>query len=156
MILFANFGWGKPVEFDPYNLRSPRRDAAIIALSGPVSNFIMAGISSLIYLLIINMPFYIPSNLFNVLLYFITFLFIFGSLNITLGIFNLIPIKPLDGSHIVRALIPEESVRNFDFFMNRFGVILLLLLILPIFGAAPITYIMFPITEFLSGLLFPL
>ncbi|HEX7542809.1 MAG TPA: site-2 protease family protein, partial [Patescibacteria group bacterium] len=85
-LLFFGFGWGKPVEFDPYNLKNPRRDAAWISIAGPSSNFILAIILSLLLKLFIVLQ--------------LNFLIIIGSLifvpmirmNIVLGVFNLLPI----------------------------------------------------------------
>jgi Zn-dependent protease len=149
MIIFTNFGWGKPVEFDPYNLRHPRKDGAIIAACGPLSNLAMALLCALLVRIL-------PVTT-DFAFYLLLFLYTFGTLNITLAIFNLIPIRPLDGSHIIRAFIPAKSVRGFDQIMNNFGQFFLLLFIFPVFGGtAPINYIMTPLIDLLTNLLFPL
>jgi Zn-dependent protease len=101
IFLVAGFGWGKPVQFDPYNLKNPRQDAMKIALAGPLSNIIMALCVSIIFKLLY---FIVPS--FPDIFFAIAKIFI--SLNVTLAVFNLIPIEPLDGFKIVGGLFSEE------------------------------------------------
>lgn len=88
-IVIANFGWGKSAPFDPYNLSNPKRDIPLIALAGPATNFALAILTSVILRL-----FTLPENIIDVL-------FTFLVLNLNLGLFNLIPIPPLDGSKIL-------------------------------------------------------
>ena len=98
------FGWGKPSPFDPYNLRSPRRDTALIALAGPISNILLAIFLSSIFRLFNLYPL---SSIFYSLI----------SLNINLALFNLIPIPPLDGSKIFlnSGLNPRQSQLGYFF-----------------------------------------
>ena len=105
-LLFFGFGCGKPVQFDPYNLKNPRKDAALISIAGPISNFIMAILLSLLIKLfsLFNQHIFITISSF-VLIPFIT-------LNVILGVFNLLPIHPLDGFKIVGGLLPEEKARE--------------------------------------------
>jgi|SRR5581483_2329321 len=134
-------GWGKPVIFDPYNLKDPKRDAALTSLAGPASNLILASIVSLLF------RFY-PAPILESLII----------LNVSLAIFNLIPIHPLDGGKILIALLPEKEGRQYDLFLNKYGAFILLLLILPIAGGQSIiSNIISPIINailkiFLSGL----
>src|SRR3989344_5780068 len=79
MLLFFRFGWGKPVEFDPYHLRHPRRDAALISLAGPAVNLILATVLSLVLK-------FSPSPLFSIFLSPVILI------NINLAIFNLLPV----------------------------------------------------------------
>src|SRR5579859_4408889 len=76
------FGWGKPVQFDPYNLQNPKKDAALISLAGPASNIILASVLSLVFRVF-------SGGVFGLLLAPII------SLNVALAVFNLIPIHPL-------------------------------------------------------------
>ena len=87
MLILFRFGWGMPVQFDPYNLVDPKRDGAIISVAGPAANLILAGILSVIARL---------SSL-----YFLSILTPFIMLNVILAIFNLVPIHPLDGGKIL-------------------------------------------------------
>lgn len=87
-IIFAGFGWGKPAPFDPYNLANPKRDTALIALAGPLTNFALAIVFALI-LRTTNLPYTLNDVILRILV-----------LNLSLGVFNLLPIPPLDGSKI--------------------------------------------------------
>jgi len=141
------FGWAKPVMFDPYNLKDPKKDGALIALSGPSSNLILAAAMSIILRFMGN-PFF-PSNFLNILfLYIIT-------INITLAVFNLIPIHPLDGGKIFLGLLPDKDAVEADRFMNRYGLIILLFLIFPFGGVSPLNTIISPIIGFILKLLLP-
>lgn len=146
LIFLIGFGWGKPVMFDPFNLRDPRRDAALIAVAGPVTNFIMAAMgSAVLYAL-----FWTATNLFL----FEQFLQIFIQLNIALGVFNLIPVSPLDGFKIVGGLLPEEQSREW-YGLERFGFIFLLVLIFPIGDSSMIGTILGPVIGFFMSFLIP-
>src|SRR3990167_2639789 len=147
-LLFFGFGWGKPVGFDPFNLKNPRRDAAIISLAGPFSNFSLALILSLILRIV---------SWFRVLplqgaVYF--FLIPIISLNIILGVFNLLPIHPLDGFKIVGGVLSEEKAREW-YQLERYGMIFLLMLIFPFAGSSLLDLIIRPVVSFILGLLIP-
>ena len=139
--------WAKPVPVDPYNLKEPRKDSALISLAGPATNLILAIISSvLLYLFkFIELP----------------FLFIIGPIliiiirvNLMLGIFNLLPIHPMDGFKIVEGILPEEKAREWAG-LQRFGMIFLLLLIFPIAGSSMLNGFLTPVVSFLFNLLVP-
>lgn len=141
-ILLIGFGWGKAVQFDPYNLKDPRKDTAIIALAGPASNIILAIILSLI-IGILNLQ----GIAFVVLLPIIF-------INVMLAIFNLVPVYPLDGSKIAQAILPKEAALEYELFMSRYGNFVLLALILPLFGSrSAISQLISPIIEFVISLL---
>lgn len=141
------FGWAKPVPIDPYNLKNPRKDSALISLAGPLANIVIAIVLS-IFLRILLAIFPVETS-FNLFYYLIQF-------NIILAIFNLIPIHPLDGGKILVGLLPDKESRELDTFLNRFGTILLFLLIFPIFGGnSLISPIMSPVINFFLKLLVP-
>ena len=122
-IIIARFGWAKPVQFNPANLKHVRRDKAIIAACGPLSNFLLAvvliytvkGYQALIFHSYVSENWdlfeFLSSEIFqHVLLIILHAIFI----NLGLFIFNLIPLPPLDGSHIVFSglnLKPETEYR---------------------------------------------
>ena len=141
MLLVFHFGWGKPVQFDPYNLSNPRRDAAVISLAGPVTNLLLAIITSI---LIKFIP--IPNGFMIIPVAIIT-------LNISLAIFNLVPIHPLDGAKILEGILPRDLAYEYGEVMRQYGTFILIFMILPVFGTSPIQSLIIPIINFLSRLL---
>lgn len=102
-ILLVGFGWAKPVGVNPSYFKHPKRDMALTALAGPVSNLIVA----LIALFICNIFQYLLTG--TVFLYIAIFFFYIASINVSLAVFNLIPIPPLDGSRLLSALLPDKQ-----------------------------------------------
>ena len=148
-MLFFGFGWGKPVMFDPYNLKNPRRDAALISLAGPASNLILALCLSILLRLF---------NLLNISLISTIGYLLFSPLitiNITLGIFNLLPIHPLDGFKIVGGILSEDQATDW-FQLQKYGMIFLLLLIIPLGSRSVLDMIMQPVLQFIVPLFVPL
>lgn len=137
-LLFAGFGWGRPVMFDPFNLKYPRRDAAIISLAGPASNILLAVILSII-MRIFPTPYLYP----------------FIQLNVSLAVFNLLPIHPLDGFKVVGGVLPPERAHEW-YSLERYGIIFLIFLILPISnGTSMLSWVIGPPIQFLMSLLVP-
>lgn len=148
-ILQLPFGWAKPMPIDPYNLRNPKKDTALIAFAGPCANLIVAIILSIVLRLL---------NLLSIN-YFITIsssiILIIIKLNVTLAFFNLIPIYPLDGYSLVAGFLSEEKYQEW-IQLKRYGMIFLLILIFPIFGGSSmISFIMNPVVSFIYKLLIP-
>ena len=107
-LIFLGFGWAKPVQVDPRYYKNPKWGMALVALGGPLANFVIAFLSGLILTLI---EFYVPYSDFSMILYnFFLYLII---INVGLGLFNLIPIPPLDGSKIIGAILPENSYHQY-------------------------------------------
>lgn len=131
ILLIANFGWGKPVIIDPYNFTHPKRDEILVAVAGPASNIIMAII-------------------LGQLSKFIPIPFEFALVNLYLAVFNLLPIPPLDGSKILLNLLPEDASVSWSQAFDRYGFIILILLV----TTGLISSITAPIVEFLTKLLF--
>lgn len=147
-MLFFGFGWGKPVMFDPYNLKHPRQDAAKIALAGPLSNFILALILSILY----RAFNFVSIPLVSTIGYYILPPFIL--LNLTLGIFNLIPIAPLDGYNLVAGLLSDAQADDWAG-LRRYGIFFLLALIFPFGNTSGLDMIMSPILRFIIPLFIP-
>lgn len=118
MVLFR-FGWSKPVPINEYNFEKRELGTALTALVGPVSNMLLALLGGLLNWIIK------PEGILFVIL------FVFVSINISLAVFNLLPIPPLDGHKIVRALLPKK-IRYYWEKMERYSVFIILLFILPI------------------------
>lgn len=157
MLLVARFGWGKPVQFDPYNLRHPRRDSAIISLAGPISNFLLATLCAVVVHLLFVVRLTLISNSFIGLFVYL----IIGLLqpviilNIMLGVFNLIPIHPLDGFKIVEGALPDEYAKQWHE-LEPYGLIFLLFLAFPILGSvAPLSRVISPVINFILRILLP-
>ena len=106
MIFLFGFGYAKPVEVRMRHFKKPKRDMAIVALAGPLSNFIQA----FVYLFISAVCSIIMYTTGILVLQYICMFFTFAALiNIRLGVFNMIPIPPLDGSRLLTALLPSKA-----------------------------------------------
>ncbi len=152
LMLFAHFGWGKPVQFDPFNLRNPRRDAAIISLAGPATNLIFAVIASIMLRIFFSLA---NPLLFQSSLSLASLLITLITTNCVLAVFNLIPIHPLDGFKIVGGFLSPQQAREW-YSLERYGIIFLIFLLLPVFGqTAPISYLINPPLDFLFKFLLP-
>lgn len=121
LLLLVGFGWGRPVPFNPYNLKNQRWGPAMVAGAGPVSNLIMAVVFGLILRFILNIDLE-PENMA------IKFLAMLVFLNLILMIFNLIPVPPLDGSKILFAILHLSEETKFR--LEHQGPFLLLMLII--------------------------
>ena len=142
------FGWAKPVRYDPFNLKDPRRDAALISFAGPLINLLFAGLLALL-LRFAFIPFFPLSFLSG-------FFYPFIILNISLAVFNLIPVHPLDGGKIIVGLLPEAQAKEVDMFLSRYGTIILIFFIFPVFGGTSlVSLIISPIINFLINLFIP-
>ena len=98
MLIFVGFGWAKPVQFNEQNLRNPKTDVIKIALAGPLSNAVIAMVLSIIFSLLSSAAFIHTTPVWQVL----SEVFIYAIyINWALFIFNLIPLPPLDGSHLL-------------------------------------------------------
>lgn len=137
------FGWAKPVPYNPHNLRNQKWGPGIVAIAGPLSNFLVAGVFGLIIRHGQALTF-LPISFFE-----IASLVVF--INLILGIFNLVPIPPLDGSKIVFSFLPYKW-KNIEFFLERWGFIFLIVFILFFFRLLlPVVSLLF---KFFTGVNF--
>ncbi|NTV80748.1 MAG: site-2 protease family protein [Candidatus Aminicenantes bacterium] len=123
------FGWAKPVPYNPYNLRRPRKGGLWISFAGPIANFLAALGSAALYQMLrldqirivdpaqVNQPIYGLAIILQVLV----------SINVTLAFFNLIPIPPLDGSGILAGLLSERAAAQYER-IRPYGFFFLILL----------------------------
>ena len=156
MLLIARFGWGKPVVFDPFNLRRPRRDAAIISFAGPLSNLIMATFCAVLLQILLQYRLAFLGNSFGIAVFVLMgILRPIIILDVVLAIFNLVPIHPLDGFKIVGGILPKEYASQW-YELEPYGMIFLIFLIFPIFGGtSPISNIISPIINAIVTILLP-
>lgn len=123
-LLLFGFGWAKPVPVDSRYFRKPKRDMAITALAGPVSNLLAAFVGAV---LVAVMEALSPYNgftnfVYNVLWYYVV-------VNISLAVFNLIPMPPLDGSRIVAAFLSDRVMYTYYRYQSLFVMVMFLLLL---------------------------
>lgn len=149
MILLVGFGWGKPVPFDPYNLKNPRKDSAIISIVGPLSNFVMAIIGAVLLRALMGIDMGVLSSFAIVILPF------FIQINLVLGLFNLLPFAPLDGFKVVAGIIPEDQAKEW-YSLEKYGFLFLLAFILPLMGnRSMLDIVLDPAVSFFYQLLVP-
>lgn len=112
-MVFFHVGWAKPVPINARNFKNPKKDFAKVALAGPLSNIIMGFLSAFLYLLIFalfkNKPFAEDDFSLKLLQNVLLFISLFHTINVGLGVFNLLPIPPFDGSRILNVILPEKT-----------------------------------------------
>ena len=147
-MVICGFGWAKPVPVDMRSFKNPKLGMAATALAGPVSNFLLA-LAAL----------FLASLLYRVgaagagMLWLFTFLLTTAMLSVGLGLFNLIPIPPLDGSKVLFALLPERAYYTLMRY-ERYGMLLLLALIWLDFGGSYLTGAISSVYQWMAGLFF--
>jgi Zn-dependent protease len=136
-LLIFKFGWAKPVPINPFNFKKRKRDTILVSLAGPFTNFIIAVIIG--FILSLN----IISNyvLFQILIITLWY-------NIMLGVFNLLPFPPLDGSKVVASLLPSKYEYYFYKYEKYFYFILIILI-----GTNTIDRILSPLIDITLNLL---
>ncbi|MFD2168843.1 site-2 protease family protein [Tumebacillus lipolyticus] len=145
MILFGPFGWAKPVSFNPYNFRGNKRVGKILTtVAGPLANFLVAIVFC--FLLVFFFRLELQDAVWNNFVLRVVEAVV--SLNLILGLFNLLPIPPLDGYWIVRDLLPANVAPKLHAF-EKYGPFVLLLVVF--FGIT--SYLILPIYYALGDLL---
>ncbi|PMQ02213.1 MAG: peptidase [Dictyoglomus sp. NZ13-RE01] len=137
MLILFRFGWAKPVPVNFYNLKRGRKSVILVSLAGPLSNIILAFLLSIFWKFDLSLP-----------VNFVRFVVELAILNLYLGIFNLIPIPPLDGSHILESILPYKY-RHFYDMLSYYSFFILIFLIL----TGILFRIIYPILNFFIYLL---
>ena len=158
MLLFAGFGWGKPVQVNPRNFNrdiSVDKANAIVSIAGPMMNFLLAIVFAFIYgalykFLGIKI---ITSQILKIIMIIIAYTI---SINIGLGVFNLIPLPPLDGSKVIKPLLPYNAKVWFENNENIFYIIFIVLWITGLAGniISPVINIVSNLITNLVGIFF--
>ena len=154
LVLF-HIGWAKPVPVNPYNFKDRKKGFAITAAAGPLSNLILGFFSAFLYLLMFalvkDMTFESKNFTYNLIVNTLRFLLIFHSINVGLGLFNLLPIPPFDGSRLLNVFLPPKTYFAIMKYERKiyFGVLAWLLLgdyaamavrMIPVVASNPILY----------------
>jgi len=134
------FGWAKPVPYNPYFLKNPKRDAGLIGIAGPLANLSLALVFGILLRIIFAIGFAGEP--------LIIFLNIIIFVNVLLAIFNLVPIPPLDGSKVLFAFLPD-SAKEINIFLERYGFFIVLIFIF--FGFQLIMPIIYAIYNLIVG-----
>ena len=121
-LLIVGFGWGKPVPINPIYFKDKKRGEMIVSLAGPLTNLFVAILFGVILKIIWASGSFSMDNLMIIFLYNIVVI------NIVLCVFNLIPIPPLDGSHVLFAILPD-SLNDFKYQLSKHGPTVLMIII---------------------------
>jgi len=126
LIVIAGFGWAKPVSFNPDNLKHKHRDEILISIAGPLSNLVIA----LLFFMVARVLFFFEYfNNTDFGLGVVNLIVVWGVINISLFIFNLLPLPPLDGSHLYLTFLKETNPRLM-LNLYKYGTLALLFLII--------------------------
>ena len=155
-MFLCGFGWAKPVPVDMNSFKNPRRGMALTALAGPISNFLLAfgmifGASLMVDA--VSIAGHVSARLWSVLLWTAEFFVSTAVLSIGLGVFNLIPIPPLDGSKVLFSVLPERAYRTLMYY-ERYGMLILLCMIWLDLGGNYLTQAIQIVYSWMIGLFF--
>lgn len=140
MMFLVHFGWAKPVSINPNNFGHPRRDDMLVSFAGPAANFLIAFIAMFVLALLVSLGIHLTEGTRLVLWLIVLY-------NINFGIFNLIPLPPLDGSRILAQLLPWELQQRYMEFSRYSFLIFLVIIMTPVVG-----WILLPIQRFILGI----
>ncbi len=126
-LLLFGIGWAKPVQVNARNFKNPKRDMALVALAGPLANLLAALVGAIIF---VPYVIFILSNHTNVITYFLYyFLSSYITVNVSLAVFNFIPIPPLDGSRIVAAFLSDNGMYTYYRYQNIIVMVFFVILL---------------------------
>ena len=148
MMFAVGFGWAKPVPVDPRYFKKPKQGMALTALAGPVSNLLLAAAA---LALLRGAILVLPGT--NWAIWLVNFLLELSILSVGLGLFNLIPIPPLDGSKVLAAFLPDRAYITLMRY-ERYGILALLVLSFLNVGSISISRAIYAVWSALSSLFF--
>ncbi|PIT93283.1 MAG: site-2 protease family protein [Candidatus Harrisonbacteria bacterium CG10_big_fil_rev_8_21_14_0_10_38_8] len=139
------FGWAKPVPYNPMFLKNPKKASGLIAVAGPASNLLVAGVFGLLVRLVVQFPgLGFSDNLFLMLNMIVL-------VNISLAVFNLLPVPPLDGSGVLFSLLPYRYA-YIENLLRQYGMFILILILIT--GASFISPVISGLHKLLTGVSF--
>ena len=144
MICLCGFGYAKPVPVNPYNFKHPKRDMALTALAGPLSNLLMAALS----LAIFRVLYTFVDSIWFLNMAARVLISTFASINIGLAVFNLLPIPPLDGSRIFGYFLPDKWMYTMERYSQYITLIIMALLLTGVLDS-PLSFLRNLIMRFL-------
>ncbi|MCL2083561.1 MAG: site-2 protease family protein [Oscillospiraceae bacterium] len=142
LLLVVNFGWAKPVMVDMRRFENPKRDMAIVAVAGPASNFALAAVGAMLLRLTLELS----PGIWRYIA--VVFLFFLITRSVALGIFNLFPIPPLDGSKILAAFLPDRLYVPY-MRLERYGMIAVFALVFLGVISVPLLWMLHTSLDFL-------
>lgn len=123
LMIFTGFGWARPVEVNPMYYKNRKQGMALVALAGPLANFILAIIGAFLGILLLK----IFSFSYSAVSFITTIMYVFVVRNINFMVFNLIPLPPLDGSKILGMVLPNRTYYTMLQY-ERYAIIILMVL----------------------------
>ena len=139
MLFLVRFGWAKPVMVNPRNFRQPKRDDILVSLAGPAMNLLLGFIAFYIMLFIRAHQIDVSSITYGI----IQMVFVY---NVNFAIFNILPIPPLDGSHILRHLLPPDLAYRYQS-IERYSILIMI-----VFIATPVlNVVLMPLFQLVYG-----
>ena len=139
MLFLVRFGWAKPVMVNPRNFRQPKRDDIVVSLAGPAMNLLLGFIAFYIMLFIRAHQIDVSSITYGI----IQMVFVY---NVNFAIFNILPIPPLDGSHILRNLLPPDLAYRYQS-IERYSILIMI-----VFIATPVlSVVLMPLFQLVYG-----
>ena len=139
MLFLVRFGWAKPVMINPSNFRQPKRDDILVSLAGPMMNLVLGFVAFYVMLLINAHRLDVSQITYTI----IQMIFVY---NVNFAIFNMLPIPPLDGSHILRNLLPPDLAYRYQS-IERYSILIMI-----VFIATPIlSVVLMPLFRLVYG-----
>ena len=148
MLFLVRFGWAKPVMINPVNFRNPKRDDIIVSLAGPAMNLLLGFIA-------FYMLYFIRYHNIDVSAITFSIIQMIFNYNVNFAVFNILPIPPLDGSHILRNLLPADLAYRYQA-LERYSILIMIIFIAtPVLGVVlmPMFQFVYAIYKALAGIL---